>query len=127
MRTILSLIVLTVVYVSPASAQGFLEIPVKDSWTKVQDGAVIQWSLVTSDRPDTRVDLVSYLENDGTRVSYYRIRSACKTGEVASYTIKPGNKLGLGMDCDGNIVAGTSTIVEQAPALPREASALIIR
>ena len=124
MRTIATLIVLVTLSLATTHAQGFLDIPVNNTWTKVQDGAATQWSIRSSAQPNTRIDLVSYTE-DGKRTTYYLVRSTCSNGEVAKSVIKPGNMVGLGTDCSGNVVTVTSTMITEAPKLPPAAATLI--
>ncbi len=127
MRTITMLILIAAVSLTPAVAQGFLDIPATGTWVKVQDGDATQWSAIPLTQPKTRIDLISYLE-DGKRISYYLVRSACSDGNtVTSYVIKPGNQLGLGVDCNGRLVTGTSTPLEKVQKLPPEAAALLKR
>jgi hypothetical protein len=126
MRTVAILILTVAVSLTPAVAQGFLDIPATGAWVKVQDGNTTQWSAIPSAQPKTRIDLISYLDG-GNRTSYYLIRSACSDGTVSSYVIKPGSQLGLGMDCNGSVVTGTSTSLEKVQKLPAEAAALLKR
>ncbi len=109
-----------------ANAQGFgfLDIPASNSWTKVQNGEVTQWSIVPENNRLTRIDLVSYVKEDGSRTTYYLIRSACSNGKVSKYVVKYGNRVGLGEDCEGNASQSTSTIIEMTPRLPQEALSL---
>ena len=124
MRTILAFVI-GLLFAGSASAQGFLDIRPSTTWTKVQDGETTQWSIVSLSRPDTRIDLVSYEEN-GARTTYYLVRSACATSEVAKIVLKPGNRVGIGTDCNGNNVTAT-TILGSLPPLPPEASNLLSR
>ena len=126
MRTIANLIFIAAVSLTPAVAQGFLDIPASNTWTKVQDGEASQWSIIPSAHPKTRIDFISYLEKDGTRTSYYMVRSSCSDGDkVAAYTIKPGYQLGLGVNCNGDVVSGTFTPIGEAPKLPPVAAAFL--
>jgi hypothetical protein len=122
-KSIAMMIAVVAVSVAPAVAQVF-DIPATGAWVKVQDGEVTQWSAIPSTNTKMRIDLVSYVEN-GNRITYYLIRSACSDGKVASAVIKPGNKLGVGVDCNGSMVANTATILDTVQKLPTEAAALI--
>lgn len=113
---------------SPALADAF-DIPAGSSWTKVQDGEVVQWSVIPPhmERP-TRLDLLSY-EDNGVRTTYYFIRRECQPGSdaVEWQKIEPGHVLGIGLDCTGNIL-GTSVfrmILDQVDDLPEAAAALL--
>ncbi len=127
MRFIATLIFIAAVSLTPAIAADFLDIPASNIWTKVlQTGDGAQWSIIPSAHPKMRIDLISYLEKDGKRNSFYMVRSACSDADkVAAYTIKPGYKLGVGVNCNGDIVPGTSTPIEEVPKLPSEAAALL--
>jgi len=106
-----------------ATAQVF-DVPATGAWVKVQDGAVTQWSAIPSAHPKTRIDLLSYVEN-GERTTYYMIRTACSDGKVASAVIKPGNQLGIGLDCAGYTVAKTAAVLDEVQKLPVAAAALL--
>jgi|GEM_PF-6195137 len=125
MRTITALIILAAASLAPATAQVF-DVPANGIWIKIQGGRTTQWSAISRAHPKTRVDLMSYLNDNGKRISYYLIRSACPDGSrVASYVIKPGNKLGIGINCNDDVVAGTSAPIEEMKNLPPEAAALL--
>lgn len=128
MRTIRTIAVLIALVVASmnSSAAGVFDIPATGAWTKVQDGETTQWSAIPSTQPKMRIDFVSYVEG-GDRVSYYLIRSACPDGTVASAVIKPGNKLGIGMDCAGFTVAKTASVLDEVQKLPADAAALLKR
>jgi len=108
------------VFVSLVSAEVF-DIPPSNNWTKVQDGEIVQWSIIPLDHPKTRVDLLSYTEG-GQRTTYYLIRSVCPDGKVVSGVIKAGNKTGLGLNCSGDLAVKTAAITEEVEnRLPKEA------
>jgi hypothetical protein len=130
MRTIAMSLFIAAVSLTPAVAQGFLNLPATGAWVKVHEGKegdIILWSARSPIHPDTRIDLVSYLE-DGKRDGYYVVRSACSDGKtVATAVIKPGKALGLGADCNGRIVAKSSMVLDEVQKLPPEAAALLKR
>lgn len=104
------------------------DIPSSSSWTKVQDGEVTQWSVIPPNMlRTTRIDLVSYVDESGVRVSYYVIRRACQSGKIELYTVKPGNKLGVGLDCDMDIsmTYELSAMLNLVDKLPTEAKTLL--
>jgi len=123
MKTIVA-VLLVFCLSTPAMAQGFLDIPPSESWTKVQSGEVDQWSIIPTDNPSTRIDFVSYVEN-GVRTSYYLVRTTCANGAVSKFGLKLGNRIGLGINCQGDVTPITSAIVAVAPPLPPDAQALI--
>lgn len=124
-KNIALMIVLVAISLTPALAEVF-DIPATGAWIKVQDGEVIQWSAIPSAHPKTRIDLLSYVEN-GNRTTYYLIRATCSDGTVASTVIKPGDKLGVGLDCNDSMVANIATVLNKVQKLPKEAAALIKR
>jgi len=130
MRTIAMLIFIAAASLTSAIAQGFLDIPPTGAWLKVhegKEGEITQWSARSPIHPNTRIDLVSYIE-DGKRDGYYVVRSACPDGDtVATAMIKPGNALGLGMECNGAFVAITSTVLSEVQKLPPAAAPLLKR
>ena len=125
MRTVATLLFIAAISMTSAIAQGFLNIPANNTWTKVLSGETTEWSIITSAHPKTRIDLLSFLGKDGTRSSYYMVRSACPNGKAIKYLIEPGKKSGLGIDCDGKASSGTSIPIDEAPKLPPEAAALL--
>jgi hypothetical protein len=122
--TILALLVISV-SLTPAVAQVF-DIPATGAWVKMQDGEITQWSAISSAQPKTRIDLVSYVE-EGERITYYLIRTACSNGKITSAVIKPGNMLGIGVDCDGYTVTTYAAVLGRVQKLPTEAAALLKR
>lgn len=119
------LIGLLVLLVSLTSVTAnIFDIPSTGAWVKVQDGKVTQWSVIPAEHPKTRIDLISYVE-DGKRMTYYLIRSANSDGKISIAVIKPGNKLGVGLDSRGNMVKKTATVLDDVNALPAEALALL--
>lgn len=122
-KSITMLIVVVFISLASANAEVF-DIPATGAWMRVQDGETTQWSAISSAAPKTRIDLVSYAEN-GNRITYYLIRSACPNGKIASAIIKAGNKLGVGIDCNGNTVTKSAVVLDKVQKLPVEAVALL--
>ncbi len=129
MHTITTLILIAA-SLTPAIAQGFLDIPATGNWVKVHEGnarEITQWSARSSLHPETRIDLVTYID-EGKRDGYYVVRSVCPDSDaVATAVIKPGNALGLGADCLGNVVEKSSAVLSEVKKLPAEAAALLKR
>jgi hypothetical protein len=126
-RILIALVVVTFGFVGASSANIFDEIPM-GTWVRVQDGAVVQWSVVPDMSRATRLDLVSYIDDDGVRKAYYLIRRSCSDdSKVESQVIMPGNVLGVGVDCNGDIPSTSvfSTLVDIVDELPTEAVALL--
>lgn len=117
------MIVLFVFVSSVASAEVF-DIPPSNNWTKVQNGEVIQWSIIPINHKQTRIDLISYTE-EGRRTTYYLVRSACPDSKIVSGVIKAGNKVGIGLDCGGQPAVKTATLLEEVSPLPPEAKKLL--
>ena len=110
-------------FATTAFAQVF-DLPADGAWRNVQTGDVTQWSAIPTSQPHTRIDLLSYTDH-GVRTTYYLVRSACANGEVAAYTLKPDNRLGIGVDCAGNLIEGDSSILNRTQKLPAAAAALL--
>lgn len=106
-----------------ANAEVF-DIPANGAWVKVQDGKIIQWSAISSTESRTRIDLVSYVE-EGKRTTFYMIRSACSNDKIISSVIEPGNKIGVGLDCNGNTIATDAAMLNKVQKLPPAAMVLI--
>jgi len=123
MNRFMMLILVVGILLVPALGEVF-DLPANGTWIKVQDGSITQWSATPQDQPKTRIDLVSSIE-DGKRASYYLIRSACSDDTVAVSTIKAGNKLGIGLDCKGSMVATSIAVLNSVKKLPAEAEALL--
>ena len=125
-KCVAMLIAVVIISLAPATAEVF-DIPATGTWIKVQDGEATQWSAIPSAEPKMRIDLVSYVEN-GNRTTYYLIRTACAdSGKVASAVIKAGNKLGIGVDCNGYTVVKDAVVLDKVQKLPAEAATLLKR
>ncbi|MEX0913078.1 MAG: hypothetical protein WDZ56_00955 [Candidatus Paceibacterota bacterium] len=98
-------------------------------WTKVQDGEVQQWTHHFRNG-DTHVRLDASWTGDSPVV--YLVRRPCPTDSKNSFdfaSFKPGNVLGIGLACDGQMISDRSLngLLSQAAPLPSEIMAAINR
>jgi len=127
MRIIATLFIAAVSLTSSIAAD-FLDIPADGVWAKVQDKAdLTRWSAISPKHPNTRIDFISV--RDGRKwMTYYLVRSTCSDhSKLKFYTIKPGDQLGVGANCDGALIGGDSTPIDEVQKLPPAAAALLKR
>ena len=123
------LVLFTALISFSANAADLFDLPASKTWTKVQDGEVIQWAVVipNTEQP-TRVDLVSSIE-EGKRQTFYSLRKRCPSGKNAVSFIKAGNAAGPGRNCRGvngvHYMTELSAHLEKVDALPEDAAKLI--